>query len=59
MIKDNFAEPIVNHATKSFDKMHNKIVKPTIQMIFNDFFQGFLEQPYVKKVGGVRLYLKK
>ena len=60
MIKDNWAKPITNTATKSFDKMHiNKNPKhPSIQLIFHNHFHDFLNLSDVKKVGVRPVVLK-
>lgn len=60
MIKDNFAKPIVNTATKTFDKMYSNrnSKRPSIQLIFINHFEDFLKLPKVLNVGVREVMLK-
>lgn len=50
MIKDNLAKPISKIATKSFTSISNP-KKVSIQLIFHNHWNDFLNDPVVKKKG--------
>ena len=52
MINDSFAQPIVHHATKTFESTNTyDPKKPSLKIIFHYHWDEFCELPYVKNVG--------